>query len=138
MRIALKILAVLILGSVLGLAATMLSLSMRMAGRIEDGPWKTNLTSGSAQSTLKKDQAQLANALAPLGGNPLCANVAITRAFYDPEDDREFAIQVVDAGWKGDGPRRSRSPHTALRCRRCCRPIAGRGNRGLRWWDRPR
>ena len=25
-------------------------------------------------------------------------------------------IQVVDAGWKGDGPRRSRSPHTALRC----------------------
>jgi hypothetical protein len=76
--------------------------------------------------------------LAPLGGNPLCANVAITRAFYDPEDDREFAIQVVDAGWKGDGPGRSRSPHTALRCRRCCRPIAGRGNRGLRWWDRPR
>jgi hypothetical protein len=71
--------------------------------------------------------------LAPLGGNPLCANVAIARAFYDPEDDREFAIQVVDAGWKGDGPRRSRSPHTALRCRRCCRPIAGRGNRGLRW-----
>jgi hypothetical protein len=51
MRIALKILAVLILGSVLGLAATMLSLSMRMAGRIEDGPWKTNLTSGSAQSS---------------------------------------------------------------------------------------
>jgi hypothetical protein len=50
MRFALKLLAVLVVGTALGLAATWLSVRWFSPSRIGDGPWKTNLLAGSAQS----------------------------------------------------------------------------------------
>lgn len=50
MRLALKLLAVLVVGTALGLATTWLSVRWFSSSRISDGPWKTNLLAGSAQS----------------------------------------------------------------------------------------
>jgi hypothetical protein len=48
MRIALKILAVIVVGAILGLAATWLTVIRgTMAGAIDDGPWRTSLDAGS-------------------------------------------------------------------------------------------
>ncbi len=49
-RFVLKLLAVLIAGTVLGVAATWLSVRWFSPSRVSDGPWKTNLLAGSAQS----------------------------------------------------------------------------------------
>jgi len=50
MRLVLNILAVLILGTALGLAATWLVVSRLGFGSVSDGPWRTSLLVGSAQS----------------------------------------------------------------------------------------
>src|SRR5260370_11972615 len=50
MRFALKLLAVLVVGTALSVAATWLSVYQFPPSRISDGPWKTNLLAGSAQS----------------------------------------------------------------------------------------
>jgi hypothetical protein len=50
MRLALKILAVLLVGIALGLLATWLSVFHGSPERVRDGPWKTNLAAGSAES----------------------------------------------------------------------------------------
>jgi hypothetical protein len=50
MRIALKILAVLVVGIVLGLGATWLTVVRgAMAGGVSDGPWSTSLYAGSSE-----------------------------------------------------------------------------------------
>ncbi len=49
MRIAWKILAVLIFGTVVGVLATWLTVFRSTPG-VSNGPWKSNLTAGSAQS----------------------------------------------------------------------------------------
>jgi len=46
----LKILAVLVVGTMLGILATRLTLLRRPPGTITNGPWSTSLTNGSAQS----------------------------------------------------------------------------------------
>jgi len=53
MRIALKVVGVLIVGALLGLAATWLTVFKgTLGGGIEDGPWHTSLDVGSAQGSL--------------------------------------------------------------------------------------
>lgn len=50
MRTALKILAVLVVGTALGLAATWFTVIRgTMAGGVSDGPWKTSLYAGSSE-----------------------------------------------------------------------------------------
>ncbi len=50
MRIALKVLAVAVVGVVLGLAATWFTVFRgTMAGGVSDGPWKTSLYAGSSE-----------------------------------------------------------------------------------------
>jgi hypothetical protein len=50
MRIALKILGVLVVGVALGLAATWFTVFRgTMAGNVSDGPWKTSLYAGSSE-----------------------------------------------------------------------------------------
>jgi hypothetical protein len=50
-RLAWKFLAVLALGSGLGVAATWLTVFRFSPARLEDGPWKTSLTTGSVDSS---------------------------------------------------------------------------------------
>lgn len=50
LRFLLKLLAVLIIGTALGLAATWLSVSRLSIGTVSDGPWRTSLLIGSEQS----------------------------------------------------------------------------------------
>ncbi len=50
MRFALKLLAALVIGTLLGVAATRLSMRWSAPARVSDGAWKTNLLAGSAQS----------------------------------------------------------------------------------------
>jgi hypothetical protein len=50
MWFVLKLLAVLVVGTALGVAATWLSVYRFPPSRISDGPWKTNLLAGSEQS----------------------------------------------------------------------------------------
>ena len=50
MRFLLKLLAVLVIGIALGLAATWLAVSKLNIGMVSDGPWRTSLLIGSAQS----------------------------------------------------------------------------------------
>jgi hypothetical protein len=50
-RCVLKILAVLVVGTALGLFATWLTVFRGSPTRVNDGPWKTNLTAGSTRST---------------------------------------------------------------------------------------
>jgi hypothetical protein len=53
-KIALKILAVLVIGTVLGLMATLLfAMHGTMPGGASDGPWKTNLLVGSSGGDMK-------------------------------------------------------------------------------------
>ena len=53
MRIALKVVAVLVVGVVLGLAATWATvITGTLAGGITDGPWRTSLEAGSAQGDI--------------------------------------------------------------------------------------
>jgi hypothetical protein len=50
MRIALKVLGVLVVGTLLGLAATWFTVfAGTMAGNVSDGPWKTSLYAGSRE-----------------------------------------------------------------------------------------
>ena len=50
MRTALKVLAVLVIGTVLGLAATWFTVIRgTMAGGVSDGPWKTSLYAGTSE-----------------------------------------------------------------------------------------
>jgi hypothetical protein len=50
MRLPLKIAAVLVVGTVLGVLTTWLMVFRSVPGRVSDGPWKTNLSTGSTQS----------------------------------------------------------------------------------------
>lgn len=50
-RYVLKILAVLVAGTAMGLFVTRLTLSLGGPARVSDGAWKTNLTAGSTKST---------------------------------------------------------------------------------------
>ena len=53
MRIALKIAAVLVVGALLGLAATWFAVFRgTLAGGIADGPWRTSLEAGSSQGDI--------------------------------------------------------------------------------------
>ncbi len=53
MRVALKIAAVLVVGIVLGLAATWFTVFRgTLAGGITDGPWRTSLEAGSSQGDI--------------------------------------------------------------------------------------
>ena len=50
MRLAWKFLVVLVVGTMLGVLTTWLTVFRGVPDRVSDGPWKTNLTAGSAQS----------------------------------------------------------------------------------------
>lgn len=53
MRTVLKILGVLVLGTLLGLAATWATVIRGgLGGAVSDGPWKTSLTAGSSEGSL--------------------------------------------------------------------------------------
>jgi hypothetical protein len=53
MRIALKILAVIVVGTILGLVATWLTVIRgTWGGAVSDGPWRTSLETGSAQGNM--------------------------------------------------------------------------------------
>jgi hypothetical protein len=54
LKIALKIFAVLVIGAVLGLGATLLfAMHGTLPGGVSDGPWKTNLLIGSSGGDMK-------------------------------------------------------------------------------------
>jgi hypothetical protein len=50
MRLAVKILAVLVIGTMLGVLATWVTVDRIGRSNVSDGPWKTNLAAGSTQS----------------------------------------------------------------------------------------
>jgi len=99
MRTALKILAVLVIGTVLGLAATWLTVIRgTMAGGISDGPWRTSLYAGSNEGSfflraqvavhgllaLNRHETIYYTAATDSGGGALAGNCTYRIAGKDP------------------------------------------------------
>lgn len=105
MRTALKILAVLVVGTALGLAATWITVWRgAVSGAVADGPWRTNLAAGSPQSDPYTRAFVAVHGLLALGRGETI--------YYTAEYD--------DAGDRLDG--------------KCLYVVAGR-NPDARWWS---
>lgn len=111
MRLAARILAVVILGVLLGLLATWITVFRgAMLDRVADGPWKTNLAAGDPQSgpytraaialhglfALNRKEALYYNAARDSDGNRLDSACIYRIAGHDP-DARWWSITAYGA-----------------------------------------
>src|SRR5579862_3079593 len=88
MRFVSKLLAVLIGGAALGVAATWLSVYRFPRSQISDGPWKTNLLAGSAQSGPYRRAAVAIHGLFALSRSESAYYTASTDSDDGPLDGR--------------------------------------------------
>jgi hypothetical protein len=88
MRFALKLFAVLVVGTALGVAATWLSVYQFPPSRISNGPWKTNLLAGSAQSDPYRRAAVAIHGLFALSQSESAYYTASTGSDGEPLDGR--------------------------------------------------
>src|SRR5512146_479606 len=89
MKTALKVLAVLVVGTLLGLAATWLTVFRGgLMDAVHDGPWTTNLTVGSSASDMYTRAAVAVHGLLALNRNETIYYAAHTDSDHNRLDGR--------------------------------------------------
>jgi hypothetical protein len=89
MRLALKIIAILVVGTALGLFATWFTiLRGTMPGGVSDGPWKTNLLIGSSGGDMRTRASVAVHGLLALNRSETIYYTASTDDGGDPLDGR--------------------------------------------------